>query len=254
MAEEGAPWVALPERMEPRRRFGPFPSAPDGLKFVLLAAMGALVALRFGLLWWTPFLGGGTLLGLYRPDGRALDERLGGFARWRLRSTRRSRRPGVRDPSSGDDPVARVGADGFAAALEAGGIPLAYLPAEDARRLFAAYRDLLREVGPSFALNVGRVPVRTHALLPPASVPEGRADRPASEGYRALLRLVTATRSVRRVTVVQFAPPGPDRREALERSVARWTAGLAGMGIPTRRLVGRAVERARTGGRAVPEA
>ena len=245
MEVEVAPRILLPERLEPHRRFGPFRSASDGMKFLLVASVGALIGLRYGLLWWTPFLGGGMVLGLYRKDGRGIDERFGGFARWRLRRVR-SGEPHPARSAEGSG-VLRLRSGFVAAAIEAGGVPVAYLPAEDARRLFEAYCELLRAGIESFTLSVGSVPVRSPTLLPRTSPPSERADRPAHDAYREMLRVLARRRRMRRVTVLFLAPPGRDAVGALERAVSRWTSTLERLGVPARRLHGPAIERARAG-------
>ncbi|MGI0053181.1 MAG: hypothetical protein ACRECR_02835, partial [Thermoplasmata archaeon] len=74
MTEEPPPiTIALPEGFDRKGRLGPFPSGADALKFLLVGAVGAIVALRFGVLLWPPFLAGGFLISVHRSEGGSPD-------------------------------------------------------------------------------------------------------------------------------------------------------------------------------------
>ncbi|HLM71014.1 MAG TPA: hypothetical protein VK423_06510, partial [Thermoplasmata archaeon] len=84
--EAGPPLIRLPERLDRRMRLGPFPSSRDALKFVTYAAAGALLS-PFTSPWvWLPVLLAGFAVSVWRPDGRAVDERILAYSVWKFRS------------------------------------------------------------------------------------------------------------------------------------------------------------------------
>ncbi|MHB8352458.1 MAG: hypothetical protein ACYDFT_07235 [Thermoplasmata archaeon] len=202
---DGALLVALPEGFDRKSRLGPFPSGTAALKFLLIGAVGAVLALRFGVLLWTPFLAGGFLLSVHRSEERSLDERLVGYARWQFR---RRRRRGSSSPSMGAAPN-RPGhgePPDRAIGLEAGGIPVAFLPPSDAARIFDAYRTLLRRLEGSLLLRVTSIPLTAQPFRPvpgPRGTPEEQAAR---TGYLELIELL-ARRRRRRVVRIRLLPP-----------------------------------------------
>jgi hypothetical protein len=239
--ESAGPTVVLPERLDRRLRFGPFPSARDGLKFVLYAAVGALVALFASPYVWLPIVGVGFAVSVYRPDGEGLDGRLVAFVRWQgRRRWEAPMRPGPVGPAIRRG-LARPPTGGTLAVVRTGGVPLAYLPPTELERRFAQFRDLLRELDGSFAWVVGVEPMRPSAVAPAARC-GGRADGAARAGYAELVEVLCRRRSLRRVDFV-LTDPRPEAAgiAETERKVRRVTEGLAALGLRPRRLKGRAL-------------
>ncbi len=240
----GPPTVGLPESLDRRLRLGPFPSARDALKFATWAAVGALVAAVAGAVYWLPFLGGGFLIAVYRHDGKSLDEAFSDRCSFHLRALVGSPRPEGVPPPLRPGGVARVGAEALVAVIAGGGVPVAFLPPNEARRLFDGFRDLLAHLGDGLYLYVGVEPVEAGPFRPapgPAGVPEAAA----REGYREMVTLLCRRRYRRRVLLVVF-DRGP-AATAVGRVEARATAaldGLARLGIPAERLRDRALVRA----------
>ncbi len=77
--------VPLPGPVERRLRLGPFASTRDALKFVTYAAVGALLAPFVSPYAWLPVLGLGFGVSVWRPDGEAVDERIGRWIGWSWR-------------------------------------------------------------------------------------------------------------------------------------------------------------------------
>lgn len=143
-ADDGSrPSVRLPERLDRSARLGPFPSGGGAVRFLVLGGVGAILALAWGPLVWLPFLGGGLFLGVYRFEGEPVDERVLSYARWRWRRFRPSEGPTARTPGGLPGEV-RLPSGDWCAGFAAGGMPVAFLPAPAAERVFRLYRDLLR--------------------------------------------------------------------------------------------------------------
>lgn len=239
------PPIPLPRRLDRRMRLGPFPSARAAMKFAGYAAAGAVVVPIGGALAWLPILSLAFLLAVVRPDDKGLDERAHDYVRWRWRRHRRPPRSGKAPNASGADAFLRLPGPFVAAVLEADGVPIRFLPPNDARDLFDRYRDLLRSVESGFHLDVGTRPIGREALRIPGPIPSNAAEAAARAGYEEMAKLLLAHRRVRRVRVLLFeslrSSASLDRLEARARSFA---AGLAGMGVRSERLRGRPLLRA----------
>ena len=254
MADEpasGAPRVVLPERLDRRMRLGPFPSVGQALKFAGYTAVGAFAASIFGPAGWLPFVGFGFLAATYRSEGRAPDERLAEYLAYGLRRLR----PEV---GSSDPGLAMTGTGSFRSAagprvalLVAGGVPVAFLPQEDARRLFEGFLRALSGTEASLYLVAGLATIRDRPLRPrPDLGAGGAADAAARAGYAEMVSAVARSRARRRVTIAVWAPgSNADEEVRLERAVHRLVEALRQVEVPVRRLEGRAlaVEAARIG-------
>ncbi|HEV2318060.1 MAG TPA: hypothetical protein VGV89_10895 [Thermoplasmata archaeon] len=234
-AEEG---IVLPERLETRAPFGPFPSGGDALKFLLVSAVGALVGLRFGALLWTPFLAAGFLVAVHRRDGLSLDERAGHYLAWRWRSLR-PRSSVARPGAAGVGSIVRSAHGRWAAAFETGGIPIAFLPTEVARRVYEVYRQLLRSTELSIHLCSTRSVIRAEPFLPRV-LPAGESERSARAGYQEFVRLLSRRRQRRRCRVLLVSGPdgGVAAHARLQAALETWTGTLTELEIPVRRLRG----------------
>lgn len=233
------PVVTLPAPVDRTLRLGPFPDARAALRFVLYVAAGAFVAVALGPVAWLPFLGGGFALTVLRPQGRALDEQLGAFVRWRL-GPRRSGSRGPWRPIAPSARAARLRSGRWVAGVAAGGVPVAFLPPADARDLFDAYRRFLRANEDGLVLSVGAEPLsgRTVRLADPPAT-DG-ADGAARSGYDEMVRLLCRRRRRRRVDVLLSVPAdGPGAVERLTIRVGAIERELAGLGIPSVPLRGR---------------
>jgi hypothetical protein len=228
--EERAPLrIELPERLDRTTRWGPFPSSGAALKFLLLGTLGAVVAIRFGALLWTPFLVGGFLLAVHRREGLSIDESLLAYVRFRLRGLR---------PYDGAGPGGaprgrfhRTAGGRPALGLEAGGVPVAFLPPAEAEQLFRQYREFLRAHPATLLVRVGRAPLRATRFLP-ANVPAASpAEGAARAGYAELLTLISQRRSRRRVRLLLVGEPGAAGTARLEGAYAALLRTLDAMGI-----------------------
>lgn len=238
MAEaDGPPVATIPERLDRKLRLGPFPSSRAALKFVVYAAIGALLAPFVAPLLWVPVVLVGFLLSAGRAGGEPLDNRLFGLVRWRVRSW--SGGSPVIDP--GHRPVARrsvvrLGPSRYLAVVRTGGAPLSYLPPEELARSFDRYRELLRGLEGSVSLLSTSSPICVGPFVPRAPDPEG-PEGIARGGYRELVELIARRRSVRRVYLsLESTEGGPEGLGRLEAAVAGWTDGLAGLGLAAVRL------------------
>jgi len=128
-------------------------------------------------------------------------------------------------------PGGRVGA-----VLEAGGVPVAYRPQSDARRLFDAYRRWLRETDGPLVLSAGTAPIDPAVLLGPASDVTTAAEAVARAGYAEMLALLLHQRRQRRVLVLLATRDEPRAVDQLETRVQQAADGLAGLGIRVERL------------------
>ncbi len=240
----GPPTVGLPESLDRRLRLGPFPSAHDALKFATWAAVGALVAAFAGAVYWLPFLGGGFLIAVYRHDGKSLDEAITDRCSFHLRAiVGRPRGHGAAVPPH-VGAVARVGADALVAVIRAGGIPVAFLPPLEARRLFDGFRELLARLGDGLYLFVGVEAIEPGPFRPAPGLP-GVPEAAARDGYREMVTLLCRRRYRRRVLLVVFER-GTAATVAgrLEARAATAIEELARLGVPAERLRDRPLQRA----------
>jgi hypothetical protein len=205
--------IALPERIDRKLRLGPFPSAHDAVKFVGYAAIGALVAAISTPLLWLPFLGFGLLVSIPRFEGRAFDTRLRDYVRWRLRrravegpakNSKDSGRAEARVPGT----TIRLGPDRHAIIVEAHGVPAAFLPSTDRRRLFERYRALLRALDGSFFVSVGVEALDPRPFLPKKAFPRRDPTDGPRAGYTEMVRLLCRRRFRRRIRWLLWTPDG----------------------------------------------
>jgi|GEM_PF-732303 hypothetical protein len=193
--------IPLPERIDRRMRFGPFPSVRDALRFVAYAAVGALVIPWAGAWAWLPVLGVAFLLTVWHPDGTALDERIAAYVRWSWRAHREVgtvTAPGSR-ANLGD--TIRLASGVRVAILKCGGSPVAFLPPEELLRRFREYRDLLRASDGGVVLASVGTPIDARPWLPSEAGPD-RPDGPARSAYAEMVRLLCTRRRHRRVYVL----------------------------------------------------
>ncbi|MCI4330789.1 MAG: hypothetical protein L3K19_02935 [Thermoplasmata archaeon] len=242
-ADRGRPLVvALPEPTGRPLRLGPFPSARGALKFVTYAAVGGVVATLLGPLAWVPFVAGGFVFGSYQPEGRALDRRFADYCRWQWRSRGAGAPPPEAQVRGG---TIRVAGGRFLAVLATGGVPVAFLPPDDARRRFEHYRAILRSVDEGLFLRVGVEPLSHHPFLGRRAAGSTPAEGAAFAGYDELVRLLCRRRSIRRVDVYLFGRShAPTALPKLEAQVSAVRKGLEEMGVVARRLRGRELSHA----------
>lgn len=244
-SEAGPPLIGLPERLDRRMRLGPFPSSRDALKFVTYAATGALLA-PFTNPWiWLPVVLAGFAVSVWRPDGRALDERVLQYVVWRSRS----RGAGRTVTGSPARPLVRQGLlqlnpNRYVAVIRTGGTPVAYLPPDELARRFENYRELLRATDDSFAFLATAVPIRSQAVRPIAPS-GGSREAPALSGYSELVSLLCRRRLLRRVYVVLAIPRGdPDAIGRLEGRAASMVERLTTLSLHPTRLRDRSLAEA----------
>jgi hypothetical protein len=243
--EGGPPLIGLPERIDRRMRLGPFPSSRDALKFVTYAATGALLSPFTNPWLWLPVALGGFAVSVWRPEGRAVDERLLQYALWSLRS----RRMGNAVTRSASRPLVRQGLlqlepHRYVAVVRTGGTPMAYLPPDELARRFDSYRELLRATDESFAFLSTAVPIRSQAVRP-SPAPEDARDTPARLGYSELVLLLCRRRLLRRVYfVLASAQADADAIGRLEGRVASLVERLTALGLRPTRLRDRSLAEA----------
>jgi hypothetical protein len=203
--------IALPERLGRRMSLGPFEDPRELLRFLLFASVGALFALRFGIVWWVPFVAAGALLTL----GRSQEDSWGDLALRRVRYYLRPRRPGVPPP-----PLPKLGPHDHAdlerstdlagRAWELWERVPSSLSGRDADELFREARELLRALvaeGRTEALVVrAGVSWDVRCFLPRTPSDEGREGE-LRRGYSTLLQ--TSVEGLRRPRLL-LALPGAD--------------------------------------------
>lgn len=233
-----APVIPLPAPVDRRTRMGPFPSARAALRFLGFAAVGALLATQLGPVAWLPVLGGGFLLTSASGDREPLDERLSDFVRWELRRRAgpRARRRPARVPDGAR--VVRVPGDRLVAVVRAGGVPVAFLPPGEARRLFDEYRDLLRSLSDGLVVRAGSVPLASAPFALPPRRPPPQPDDAARAGYAEMVQLLCRRRRRREVDLVVWRHDTRPARDALDLVATRLVTQLAGLGVEARRLNG----------------
>jgi len=242
VGREDHPWVAFPERLDRRLRLGPFASGREAVKFVTATAVAAVVSLAVSPWAGVPVLAVGALLALWRPGGEALDERLSAVARWSVRQAigtpKMTRRSGPRGNAAA---TVDLGDGRWAAAVQTGGTPLAFLPPEELARQFDRARELVRAVDGGLIVHVASVPMHGGALVP-KDAPFPPAERAAWDGYVELVRVLAQRRSLRRVVLVLIRDaPAAEGRRSLETSAALLEERLLNLGLRPARLKGRAL-------------
>lgn len=237
------PWVTFPERLDRRLRLGPFPSGRDAVKFVVAAAVGAIVSLALAPWAGLPIVVAGALVALWQPDGEPLDERALAVVRWSVRRRARgaptmSMAAGTADRST---TVLHLPDGRSAAVVRTGGVPLAFLPPTELAGQFDRYRQLLRAVDAGMIVLTTSAPIYAAAVLP-REAPSTAAERSAEDGYRELVTLIARRRSVRRVflAVVQDAS-APEAARWLDSAVDLLRERLADLGVRSERLRDRAL-------------
>jgi hypothetical protein len=227
--------IPLPRPVDRRLHLGPFPSARDALKFAGYACAGLVAVPLAGPAAVVPFAGLGFLVAVYRRDGRALDDRVAGYLAWRWR--RRSRHRPTRDsgPTSAGATALLAGGR-VAAVVRAGGVPVAFLPPDDARTLFEGTRRWLDALDGGVYLVADATPFRAAPFRPNA--PVGSADRAARDGYDEVVRLLLRRRRARRVAVVLWESADPAGVARLEGRVQATDDALRTLGVTTERLRG----------------
>jgi len=244
-AEVGPPIIGLPERLDRRMRLGPFPSSRDALKFVTYAATGALLASLASSWIWVPVVVVGFAVSVWRPDGRAIDERVFAFVLWKLRSWR----AGGPVKNSASRPLVRQGLlqlalHRYVAVVRTGGAPMAYLPPDELARRFELYRELIRSTDGSFSFLSTVVPIRSQAVRPPAFSGVG-PEAQARSGYSELALVLCRRRLLRRVYFVLGTSGGDtDAVARLEGRVASLVERLGSLGLRPTRLRDRALAEA----------
>ena len=237
--------VWLPEKVDPRTRLGPFASGHDALKFVGWAAVGGLVAVAVGPVWWLPFLGVGAVVTIPPWAGAAPDRRLIAYLRWRFHPE--TARPGTdayRATARSVENVLELLPGRFVAMIVTGGTPVAFLPPEARREIFQAYRSLLRSVEPGSVVTMGVEPLPTKPFLPPgAADPPNPCEREPRQGYVEMVRLLCRRRFRRRVRWLFWGGgSGSDLRQ-LDARVRTVQRSLQAMGVDSQRLSGADLER-----------
>lgn len=229
------PYVALPAPTDRRMRLGPFPSARDGLRFLAYAIAGAAVIPLYGAVGWLPFLGAGFLLTAIPIDGRPLDLELARrISQWhRAQSPTGRRMTPVRRIR---ETVFETGAGVQVAVLRCRGGPIAFLPPEQLRQRFDAFRELLRTVDGGIVLATTGVPVDPAPFRP--TIPQGAGgELTAALAYAEMVDLLCRHRCQRRIYALQWEAAtlagGPSR---LEHRLGELSARLAHLGVEPERL------------------
>lgn len=240
--DDGPPVIVLPERVDRRLRLGPFPSAHDAVKFLGYAGAGSMLAIVVSPLLGLAVIVLGFALAVVRYEGEALDRRVVVVVRHAIGRRPRTRGAEVTPSSSLERRgVVALPGGGFAAVVRAGGSPMAYLPPAEIARRFERFRELLRAEAEGLILRVWLAPMRSSPVVPPG-LEADRADRTARDGYAELVRLLCARRAIRQVDVLRrTARSGIDGLTELETQVSGLVDRLAGLDVPTRRLVGRSL-------------
>jgi hypothetical protein len=226
-------------------RLGPFPSVRQALKFATFSALAVVAGSLFGPLWSVPLLGGGFVLAAYRAGGEGLDERAAARLGFSLRSRGRPL------PHSGEAARGPYGSwvpGRLIAVVATGGVPVAFLPPNDARSLFDHFRTLLNHLPEGVVIVAGVDPVHLEDLPETPSTPlAGSLEANARHGYAEMRRLLAQKRHHRRVLLalwVDARPAGAARQ--LDRSAERLSEDLRQMGLVPERVRDRALLRAST--------
>ena len=243
MADEavGPPVAGLLPPVGRRMRFGPFPSARDAIKFVVYAALGALVIPLLGTIAWLPLLGIAFLLSAWTPGGVPLDRTIVRLvARW-FRALEPAEALMGRRARSVTDGRVRIDPGRTATVLRCSGHPLAFLPPEELQRRFGLYRDLLRSVEGGLAISAVGGPIDPAPFRPTTS-PVASDEREASRAYAEMIGQLCRQRSRRRIYLLQWTRDASlDSRDDLERRTRELSQRLATLGLAPERLRGSAL-------------
>jgi len=252
--------IPLPERIDRRMRFGPFPTVRDALRFVAYAAVGALVIPWAGTWAWLPVVGAAFLLTVWHPEGTAVDERIAAYVRWALRAHREIGPVSGASKRSESGDTVLLASGVRVAVLKCAGSPVAFLPPDELLHRFRQYRDLLRGSEGGVVLASVGTPIDAAPWVP--SRAEGdRPDTAARSAYAEMVRLLCSRRRRRRVYVLLWEHPV--RTGGIPRLGDRVQAmrqGLATLGAEPTRLRDRSLAAAlrhfgwseRTPGRVLP--
>jgi hypothetical protein len=218
-----------------RLRLGPFGSGRDLVRFLGIATIGAIVAAVSFAVVWLPFLAIGATVAFVRVEGQTLDEFAIGYCRFRWRSAVGTRQAAGASPLTPRPP--RTSSEGPPRSIQAGGIPIAYLPPSELQRLFEEWRTTLA----TFDRPIGcRMRGERFSPLPflPRSSPRGGAEAAVLESYREMVRLLLRHRHRRVVDLTVWESPS-ERRESStvrERRLDALVAALLRLGIPAGRV------------------
>lgn len=217
-----------------RLRLGPFAAGRDLVKFLGFALVGATAAAVTSAVVWLPFLAIGALVAFARVEGRTLDDYLLGYCRFRWRSS--VRRPGIaRQDLRGARPDAPRRTP--SPTIRAGGIPIAYLPPRELRRLFEEWRSILTALDRPLGWRVRGEVFSPLPFLPSLRnpVPE---ERPALESYREFVQLLLRNRYRRVVDLTFWNDPNDEGPAAitLQAQSADLLEGLERLGIPVQQF------------------
>ena len=241
---DGLPVVTVPERIDRRLRLGPFPSAQDAVKFLCYAAVGAAIAQLASLPVGLALAGVGFLGAVWRPEGRAWDERALAFLRWKWRTLGAG--PVSNDPSVSNvrGRFLKLAPSDHVAVIRTGGLPIAYLPPPELARRFELFRDLLRATDGRIGFLATLGSIRTAPFLPSPPAHQG-TDGAACAGYAELIELLCRRRFRRRVYfVVGVASAGSEALRSLETEVSSLEERLTALGLRPERLQDRGLTEA----------
>ncbi len=239
---EDPPVASFPERLDRRLRLGPFPSARDALKFATYAGVGAVLVPVAGIGVGVGLAAVGFGFAVWRPDGASIDGRALAYLRWTTRWIGEVVRLTPTVPTSRvRGPCVRLEDGRIAAVVQAGGIPLAYLPPAELAHRFELYRGLLRSLEEPFTVTATSAPVLVAPVRP--EPPRGAtSDADARRGYGELVEVLARRRRVRRVYVtVTSADRGPEGLGRLESATSAVLDRLAALGLRPERLRGPAL-------------
>lgn len=225
--------AAIPvHQLAPRRlHLGPFMSGRDVVKFLGVAATGAIVAALSWAVLWLPFLVLGAVVAFVRVEERTLDDYALGYVRFRWRSSGSPRRTTAGARAGAPLAEARTGRP---PSIRAGGIPIAYLPPGDLQRLFEEWRSALSALGHPLAGRMRAEPFSPLPFLPDVGRSKG-GDHNALESYRELVRTLLRHRYRRVVDLTAW----PNRSEpesktfVLGANHSELVSTLERLGIPT---------------------
>jgi hypothetical protein len=233
------PVVVLPERVDRRIRFGPFPSARDALKFVCYASVGAVLAPFATPLAWLPVLGAGFAVSVWRSDGEALDERAGRYAWFHLHRGRAGSVMPADLRIAVHGSVARLASGARVTVVRTGGVPLAYRPPAELAALFERFRELIRATEGTLLVRATTAPLSDQAVRPRDGAPTD-ADAAARAGYRELASVLCRRRHARRVELsIATTATGPEAEQRLMDRTRALEEQLTAVGVRAEVLAGR---------------